>query len=128
MPTRRSEATHAETRYRRLIFVGLTNMYVSWIHSQIQDQTDDVRQMPSPNVPNSSPYVLTISVPVPTTWDNPDDTHTDIKLVTLDKDSPEYQNIAQLFWSTMDKNSTSIVSIQRIQNVQLWEHFSRYVN
>ncbi|XP_038050818.1 uncharacterized protein LOC119723968 [Patiria miniata] len=61
-------------------------------------------------------------VVVPTTWDNRG-TQTEMKLVRLtDYTSPEYTVIANLFWDTMD-NKGNIVSIQRIQNLELWEDF-----
>ena len=67
-----------------------------------------------------------VGVVLPTTWDNPG-TQADMKLVTItDYTSPEYINTANLFWDTMD-DKASIVSIQRIQNLELWEDFSKYV-
>ena len=63
---------------------------------------------------------------VPTTWDN-HGARTDEVLVNIrDFTSAEYINIANLFWDTMDDKAT-IISIQRVQNLELWEDFTKYV-
>ncbi|XP_022087972.1 uncharacterized protein LOC110977823 isoform X2 [Acanthaster planci] len=64
------------------------------------------------------------TVAVPTTWDNRG-TQTEVKLVKLTNyTSPEYTAITNLFRDTMDDRG-SIISIKRIQNLELWEDFTR---
>ncbi|XP_071798571.1 uncharacterized protein [Asterias amurensis] len=64
------------------------------------------------------------SVVVPTTWDNRG-ARTDEVLVNIRAfTSAEYINIANLFWDTMDDKAT-IISIQRVQNLELWEDFTK---
>ncbi|XP_048865119.1 protein mono-ADP-ribosyltransferase PARP11 [Brienomyrus brachyistius] len=62
-----------------------------------------------------------LALPIPVHWEriNTEETY---QLITLGKDTFEYKEVMRLFERTMD---ASIRSIQRIQNLDLWEFFCR---
>uniref|UniRef100_A0A6I8RQ68 Poly [ADP-ribose] polymerase 12 n=1 Tax=Xenopus tropicalis TaxID=8364 RepID=A0A6I8RQ68_XENTR len=59
--------------------------------------------------------------PIPSHWDSAQTPDLGFKLVTLDPTSSEHNKVKDLFHSTL--RTVSILSIERIQNLSLWEVF-----
>ncbi|XP_062050771.1 protein mono-ADP-ribosyltransferase PARP11 isoform X4 [Lepus europaeus] len=62
------------------------------------------------------------AIPMPTHWENVN-TEVPYQLISLHNQTHEYNEVANLFGKTMDRNR--IKRIQRIQNLDLWEFFCR---
>ncbi|MEE6477291.1 hypothetical protein FKM82_011455 [Ascaphus truei] len=62
------------------------------------------------------------SIPLPSHWEHVNNAEP-YQLVPLIKLSNEYNEVANLFGNTLDRNR--IKSIQRIQNIDLWEFYCR---
>ncbi|XP_012311321.1 protein mono-ADP-ribosyltransferase PARP11 isoform X1 [Aotus nancymaae] len=62
------------------------------------------------------------AIPMPPHWENVN-TEVPYQLITLHNQTHEYNEVANLFGKTMDRNR--IKRIQRIQNLDLWEFFCR---
>uniref|UniRef100_A0A7J8JKU9 Poly [ADP-ribose] polymerase n=1 Tax=Rousettus aegyptiacus TaxID=9407 RepID=A0A7J8JKU9_ROUAE len=64
------------------------------------------------------------AIPMPPHWENVN-TEVPYQLIPLHSQTHEYNEVASLFGKTMDRNR--IKRIQRIQNLDLWEFFCRFV-
>ncbi len=61
---------------------------------------------------------------IPGTWDKDVASETDdFQLCTVAKTTSEFRDVSRRFLA--DLPSASIVSVKRVQNVELWEEFSR---
>ncbi|XP_005989325.1 protein mono-ADP-ribosyltransferase PARP11 isoform X2 [Latimeria chalumnae] len=62
------------------------------------------------------------AIPIPPHWENVN-TEEPFQLITLHKQSNEFNEVAKLFGKTMDSNR--IKAVLRIQNLDLWEFYCR---